>query len=342
MDGVRDAQLGQAEFARLVDSSPDGLLVVTDSGVVRYANKTAHEMLGMPGGSLQDTEFGFPLGGDLDEAVDIRGADGAFHQVQMRVTPVLSDGQQSWVVALRQMARAQDVGAPGAFPDMVDAVAVTSHELRTPMTTLAGFLDVVASEWKDLSEHERLTYVTRAQSIAHRLHLVVSRFLNAVQLEAGLFTPTSGQATPLLDTVLEGLADFGDNAADLDLRVPAGVLVDVHATHLWSVVSNFLVNAFRHGSPPVTLACETAEEWVVVTVSDAGPGVPDAEAERLFERYARADAAGTAPGTGLGLWIARSIARAYGGDAWYEPAQPHGARFRSRLPLAAPSAAPRN
>jgi two-component system OmpR family sensor kinase len=83
----------------------------------------------------------------------------------------------------------------------------------------------------------------------------------------------------------------------------------------------------------VTVSSAAQGDWIVLTVADEGPGMRAEDAERLFERYARADSRGKAPGTGLGLWIARSIARAYGGDAWYEPQEPHGARFRCRLPL---------
>lgn len=329
--------LEHGEVGRLVDSSPDGLLVVSEDGLVRYANPTAERLLGAEDGGLLGTSFGFPLGGEVDERVEVRRPGGAHDVVHMRVTPVTAEGEQRWVVALRPAPelpeRAHDDPQPRAGHEQSrdDTLAVTSHELRNPMSALTGYIDVLALNWDGLSDDERYQNLVRIQRISRRLQLVVSRFLSSAQIEANLFPPQP-QPTRVLDVLLEGLPELGEHAGMIDVRIPEDCVVGVHSDHLWSVLSNALLNAFRHGKPPVVVTAAQEHDWVVTTVADHGPGVPPELADRLFERYVRGGS--ESGGTGLGLWITRSIARAYGGEAWYAGNGEPGAQFRCRLPAA--------
>ena len=98
-------------------------------------------------------------------------------------------------------------------------------------------------------------------------------------------------------------------------------------------MTNLITNAFRYGDPPVVVRAECSAFDFRVTVEDRGTGVPAEFVPDLFERFTRSDRTRErATGTGLGLAIARSYARAHGGDLVYEPALPHGARFRLVLP----------
>jgi signal transduction histidine kinase len=99
------------------------------------------------------------------------------------------------------------------------------------------------------------------------------------------------------------------------------------------IVSNLLANAFRYGTPPVIVRAEQTDRHFRLSVEDRGHGVPAAFVPDLFERFSRSqETAAAATGTGLGLAIARSYARAHGGDLLYEDAIPRGARFLLVLP----------
>ena len=95
------------------------------------------------------------------------------------------------------------------------------------------------------------------------------------------------------------------------------------------MVTNLLVNATRHGAPPIVVTAERANGQLRIAVSDAGPGVPEELRDRLFERFARG---GDPGGSGLGLAIARSYARAHGGDLVYDHGGA-GTRFQVTIPL---------
>jgi two-component system sensor histidine kinase MtrB len=96
------------------------------------------------------------------------------------------------------------------------------------------------------------------------------------------------------------------------------------------IVSNLLVNALRHGAPPVLVSAQQTNGELWVTIEDRGSGVPADFVASLFDRFTRGT--DTSEGAGLGLSIAHSYARAHGGALHYEPADPHGARFRLVLP----------
>ena len=96
-------------------------------------------------------------------------------------------------------------------------------------------------------------------------------------------------------------------------------------------MSNLLANALRHGAPPVVVSARRRDEELEVMIEDRGRGVAPEFIGSLFERFTRG-ATDSSEGAGLGLSIAQSFARAHGGILTYEPAEPHGAKFRLILP----------
>jgi signal transduction histidine kinase len=128
--------------------------------------------------------------------------------------------------------------------------------------------------------------------------------------------------------MLSGLAtEIVPRDMPVHLDVPADLNVLADPVMIERVVSNLLVNAVRYGSPPITIAVDEPEGWVRIAVEDAGPGVPEALEPQIFERFARGE---DAPGSGLGLTIARAYSHAHGGELTYRRGAV-GARFELTL-----------
>ena len=121
--------------------------------------------------------------------------------------------------------------------------------------------------------------------------------------------------------------------ATIDTSAVSGAQVDGNAEQLGRVVRNLLDNAARHAASRITVTLTESEGSAVLTVADDGPGVPEGERERIFERFARHDAgrSRSAGGTGLGLAISREIVMAHGGTISLDPGPT--AQFSVRLPL---------
>ena len=199
-------------------------------------------------------------------------------------------------------------------------VAIASHELRTPATSVYGLLTTLRARGSELEPQVRAELEETAWHQSDRLRRLIEQLLDLSRLDARAIEV---QPQPLvLARTLAELAN-GDVQVDVDpsLAVVADPLV------IERVVTNLIANARQHGEPPVLLRAEARDRHIRITVSDAGPGVPEQLVPRLFERFEH----GGGSGTGLGLAIAKAYANAHGGDLYYAPG-PWGTRFELVLP----------
>ena len=207
-------------------------------------------------------------------------------------------------------------------------VAIASHELRTPATSVYGVLTTLASRGDDLTPELRDELLRIGCEQGERLTRLLEELLDLSRLDA---RGVKVDPKPLvLSSVLEEIAAEAIPAGvELELDVPRDLAVVADRLVLDRVVSNLLINAARHGAEPITLSAESSDTYLRITVEDSGPGVSDELRPRLFERFARSDDANV--GSGLGLAIARAYARAHGGDLVYDHGE-HGARFELIVP----------
>lgn len=211
-------------------------------------------------------------------------------------------------------------------------VALAAHELRTPMTTIHGFVTTLHHLADRLDDAQRRKLREALLEQTERMALLIEQLLDLSRLDAEAIeiVPQPLAVRPQLEEIVRTAT--GDAAA-VDIDVPEGLVAQVDRNALERIVSNLVTNALRYGQPPVTVQAEQTDNHFRLTVEDAGAGVPQELVPDLFERFTRSEEPRPdARGTGLGLAIARSYARAHGGDLLYEHATPHGARFRLVLP----------
>ncbi len=223
-----------------------------------------------------------------------------------------------------------------------DLVANVSHELRTPLAALQATLENLVDGVSEPDPHTLRTMLTQVQ----RLGRLVSQLLDLSRLEAGTvpLDRRSFEVGVVLEAVVrEQQARVGD--VTVAVQIPDRRLTaEADPERVHQVVANLLENAVRH-SPPggtVELRAYARDRDVVIEVLDEGPGIPSDEAQRVFERFYRADAARAAAdgGAGLGLSIARWIVDLHGGDIRPERREPHGCRMIVTFPRGAPQPRP--
>jgi signal transduction histidine kinase len=215
-----------------------------------------------------------------------------------------------------------------------DLVANVSHELRTPISALQARLENLV----DGVEEARPELLRSMLDQTERLGRLVSQLLDLSRLESGV--------VPLRREHLDAASVLDAVAVEARLHSPGRWLeVDVTPTDLQlladpdrihQVLANLTANALQFGPParPVRLTASTRGDDVVLTVSDEGPGITEADADRIFERFYRADSArpGVAGGAGLGLSIARWIVDLHDGQIRADPNRPAGCTMVVRLP----------
>src|SRR3954447_22843684 len=220
-----------------------------------------------------------------------------------------------------------------------DLVANVSHELRTPIGALQALLENLV----DGVEPPDPSALRTALGQTERLGRLVSQLLDLSRLESGALAlrPAPFQVRPLLEQATRE-CELGEAwiAAPVWLRVdvqPGDLRAVGDSERMHQVISNLLENAVRHSPADgrVWLSAHAATSGMTtIEVADEGPGIPPEEAERVFERFHRVDAARSARdgGTGLGLAIARWIVDAHGGSIAVRPREPSGCRVVVELP----------
>ena len=206
-------------------------------------------------------------------------------------------------------------------------VAIASHELRTPATAVYGVLTTLASRGDQLSEELRAELVRTGVDQGERLRRLLEELLDLSRLDSHAIRhkPKRLVVRSALEEIVRANVPKGTS---LRLDVSSDLAAVVDPLVLDRVLSNLLINAMRHGQPPLVVAAEQLGRHLRIAVIDEGPGVAEELRPRLFERFARGE---EGSGRGLGLAIARAHAREAGGDLVYCP-EGAGARFELILP----------
>lgn len=207
-----------------------------------------------------------------------------------------------------------DEGAEAFRRLRVGFTAAVSHELRTPLARLLALLDSV-----DLPDADPRAVVEAAQAEVEHMRELVDDLLFLSEVEAG-GERASSQATPVLPVLEQVVAARADDArrAGVELVIVAApdAQVPIRQRLLATIVENLLENVLRHatGATRCWLAARREGGRVLVSVVDNGPGVAEAELERIFERFYRGDESRASAGSGLGLSIVKHVVAAAGGD----------------------------
>ncbi|MCK2218912.1 HAMP domain-containing histidine kinase [Actinomadura sp. ATCC 31491] len=224
-------------------------------------------------------------------------------------------------------------------------MADASHELRTPLTSIRGFAELYRlAEEKDLEEAVRL--LGRIEGQAARMGLLVEDMLLLARLDQRRALAT--RPVDLLSLAATAVIDAQTLAPERRIELvrlfdgDGDVLVTGDETRLAQVLGNLVTNALTHtpAGTPFQVRVGLDGDQAVVEVADEGPGFPPEVAERVFERFYRADPARSTGGSGLGLSIAATLVEAHGGVIVAESEPGKGALFRVILPVDPPAREP--
>ena len=221
-----------------------------------------------------------------------------------------------------------------------DFVANVSHELKTPLTSIQGFAQAIldgTAQDKDSQQHAAQVVYDEAQ----RLHRLVEDLLELARMDAGQidFHQDRVDIMALLIAVVERLSvkavEAGVNVINTVGQLP--VLIG-DGDRLAQVFMNLIDNAIKHTPEDgqVSLWGEYADGWISIHVEDSGPGIPEDELSRIFERFYQLDKArpgGVDRGVGLGLAITREIVRSHQGRMVAQSELGRGSRFTVQLPV---------
>lgn len=335
----------------LLDTLPDGVLVADGDGVVLCVNRAAREMLGPEA----------QRGAQIDDAlclVDHHGLDWCavnlpYEGIAIRTgVPeqawILPDGEEVLVTAKLHRA------APGAPVERVsvclrsgrgrarldrersDLVATVAHELRSPLTGVKGFVQVLLNRWDVLSDDQKKLMLETTNADADRLTRLIAELLDVARLDTGRL---SLAVRPVDAVMLVGrvVSSVSTTASSREFTLDTDqeqMLVLADSDKFTQVVTNLVENAVRHGEGHVRVrvrAADGSDPFIEVVVTDEGDGIDEMLRRRVVTKFWTAGAGG---GSGLGMYLAHGLTRAHGGSLEIGDAEGGGAQITVRWPAA--------
>lgn len=346
---VRELADERARVDAILAGMVEGVLVVNESGDVQLVNDAAARMLKLDAAAVGRgylelirhpdiaEQIGRALEGELTSGLELSFSREPGRVFVARTAPVMAAGRRGAVLVLHDITdlrRADRVRR--------DFVANVSHELRTPLTAIRGYVEALLDDPPGPDETQRFLEIIERH--AARMERLVKDLLRLARLDAG--------QEDLERTPCDTHALFATVAAELQTTTePRRQRIQVHvapgagavlgdASKLHDILRNLVENASNY-SPEgsvITLESNREDEDILLQVRDQGPGIPDADLHRIFERFYRVDKARSREtgGTGLGLSIVRHLVDLHGGEVRAENGASEGAVFSVRLRHAVP------
>jgi signal transduction histidine kinase len=217
-----------------------------------------------------------------------------------------------------------------------DFVSLVSHELRSPMAAVIGAARTLELRWRELQPEQRAAFLALIGDETSRLAALIDDVLDTSRIDAGTFTYRFSDvdlAALVEDTV--ATAQVGQDEVPLVAHVSSGLpTVRGDLERLRQVLGNLIDNAVKYSpaGEPVEVRAAQVNGSVHISVNDRGPGIKRDDQRLIFEKFGRVAGSASKPGTGLGLYIARSITEAHGGLLSVSSAPGRGATFTVSLP----------
>jgi PAS domain S-box-containing protein len=368
------------QYRRMVQTVEDGVMVLDADNTIVFINQELADMLGYPVAALVGTPLSAFL---IDnEGVDgvrarrprvsvseeseirLRAGDGSVKCVLVRSIPLFDgNGQfcgirsrvsdmtalkqaETEVVKLREQLASRSALLEQGVQErshMEEFVATVSHEFRTPLTSVRGYIDLMLSD-PDLPKDQQDKYLHRLMANADHLASLLNSILDLSRIADGhvqlSLRPVS--LLEILDEVQETMAPQFDEkqirfAIEVGDKSSVGAWLVTDRVCLIRILSNLLSNACKYTPEggQVTLTAEIEDDTIWFSVSDNGVGIPASEQERIFSKFYRGSNTRRlgSRGTGLGLAITRSLVELLGGEIGFVSHEDMGTVFRMSLPL---------
>lgn len=343
----------QAILAALLSSTPDPVIVVDREHRIRLLNSSAEALLGVSGaaalgspvaelardGALRELLFALSQGVGQAPA-QIATADGSIYVPGAALISGENGEPGGWLLILRDMTRFKRLNR-----NMAEFLSTVSHDMRTPLTFMKGYLDMLGMIGPLTDRQEE--FVDKIGGGVTQMSEMVEKILDAGRLD-----PHTGsyelarEPADLAEVVHRATQGLLDPARKKGLNLSATIadnlpILNVDRAMLGSAFANLVENAVKYtpegGTVEVTLGLE--QNKIVFRVRDNGYGIPAADCERLFQRNVRIHRPEwkRVKGSGLGLFIVKNVAQRHGGDAWVESAEGLGSTFCLSIPLDGPN-----
>ena len=340
LDALREET---AKLTAVVDHASDGIAVFDSSGdavlwspaMTTITGLGPDELADWPGAEVTATlaQLRGLSTGTEGRMVTITRSDGEERELNVAVVAIQDEGHLS-VLTVRDVTLQRRLDRMKS-----DFIATAAHELRTPITPIKGYAQLLATRWDKMTPEKRANILGTIEERASHLSRLVDDLMLATRVSDSdkVFEVKVGSydLTELVEKAVAGKTDLVDRLTVTG--APATVMCD--PTRTLQCLDNLISNASKYSEAgtPITVHYGRIDDgMVLVDVTDQGRGIPSSEVGKVFEKFYRVEdpMTMTTGGQGLGLFLSREFARAMNGDVSVTSRLGHGSTFTLRLPLA--------
>lgn len=348
----RELRASEARLRRIIESNADGVAVVDDQGVIRFANPAAEGLLGRRAHELVGSAWGYPLAGGTE--VELPAATGRPRVAELRAVPTDWEGAPATLVSLRDItdrrqlqldldhSRTQQLIAKDQFLSHV------SHELRSPLAAMIQFVSMVLDEVVGPITAEQREYLDIVQRNGRQLRSMIDDLLEATRADEGKLA-VSPQWISLADLGQEVLRTFQTAADAKQITLSAWFEPDLPSAYadprrVRAIFHNLIGNSIKFTGAGGAVSVRASRQvehpgFIHMAVTDTGCGISAEGLPRVFDRLFQEPNSNeeSGRGLGLGLFITRELVLGHGGQIWAESELGKGSTFSFTLP-ASPAA----
>lgn len=355
----------EAEVARnksMLESLGEGLVVLDKDGRVELLNRTAERLIGWTTEEVKGKSW-YEVGVLVDEKGNSVPAEKRMTQVVLKTGQARSTARNYYVrrdktkfpvstTAAPIVLNGKTIGVIAVFRDVThekevdraksEFVSLASHQLRTPLSAIKWFCEMLLDGDAGPLNLEQLEYIASVDESNERMIELVNSLLDIARIESGRIT-ISPVPTNLGELVKQVLFDLQTRVKEKKHQMVVSVheelpLVNVDPRMVRQVYMNLLTNAVKYTPEggEISVFVSRKGKEIISQVTDNGYGIPVGDQALIFEKFHRAEniLKRETEGTGLGLYLARAIVESSGGKMWFESREGQGTTFWFSLPLA--------
>lgn len=354
-DRTREIEREKRKLLQVTGNMRGGAILLNEAKEVVFSNERAHRVLGVPPEDMSSEHlltafYKYFAAGEIKKQIER-----CFNQESFQISEIVG-GERVYEIFFHYIQDTlenaeQTVGYFILFYDITDAkllerskselVAVASHQLRTPLTAMRGNVEMLVDESYGPLNKEQHELLDDIEVSTIRLITMVNEMLDITKIERGNLEMTLERlgVKEIIDSVVDDLSSYAKrHEFEISLTgVPADLFINGDRLRVRQIFQNLIDNAIKYSSHPgkLEISANPKEAVAEIIFKDNGIGVPKNEQINLFGRFYRASntAKTASSGSGLGLYIVKSIAKQLGGDIWFASEEGNGTTFFVELPL---------
>jgi PAS domain S-box-containing protein len=347
------------KFKLAVENASDHIIITDPEGITLYANAAVSKITGYPIQDIIGTKAGklwsLPMEKEFyvnfwdviknkkkifEGEIQNKRKNGEKYFAQASISPILNEkGEVEFFVGIeRDVTKAKEIDKIRS-----EFVSVASHQLRTPLTSIKWYLELLHGEDSNLTDSQKDIF-REIEGSNSRMISLVNDLLNVSRIENGekyKIEKTWEDIIKLLKTIVADQQLIAQNKK-ITIRLDSGgfeeFMMSIDKAKLYQSISNLINNAIKYSYENSTIELifkQESNQEVYISVVDHGIGIPEAGKGRIFDKFFRAENAVKVQtdGTGLGLYFARAIVIDHGGKMWFDSVEGQGTTFSLKLPI---------